>query len=49
MFSKIDEPLDFIKTLENGSVLNVVSMNKICFVLFGNQEAGGSHSVARGS
>ena len=32
IFSEIDEPLDFNETLINGSVLNVVSMNKIRFL-----------------
>ena len=32
IFSEIDEPLDFSKTLINGSVLNVVSMNNVSFL-----------------
>ena len=32
IFSEIDEPLDFNKTLVNGSVLNVASMNNIRFL-----------------
>ena len=32
IFSEIDEPPDFNKTLVNGSVLNVVSMNNIRFL-----------------
>ena len=31
IFSEIDEPLDFNETLVNGSVLNVVSIDKLPF------------------
>ena len=31
IFSEVDEPLGFNQTLINGSVLNVVSINNICF------------------